>query len=75
MTAERIADEERAERRRRIEEARHSSELEGTRSDDAARAIQDDWAEGRITTDEMIERTLRPTAPGPAAAGPSTAAT
>lgn len=75
MTFEQITDQERAERRRRIEEARHSSELEGTRSDDAARAIQNDWAEGRITTGEMIERTLRRPQPRPDAAGPSTAAT
>jgi len=36
---------------------RHSSELDGGRSSDAARAIQDLWIAGEIDTDELVRRT------------------
>lgn len=35
---------------------RHSTELEGGRSSDAARAIQDLWIAGEIDTDELVGR-------------------
>jgi hypothetical protein len=40
-----------------IASVRHSSELEGGRSSDAARAIQDLWIAGEIDTDELGRRT------------------
>lgn len=40
------------QRRAIIADARHSTELEGGRSSDEARAIQDRWAAGNITLEE-----------------------
>lgn len=53
---------EAAERQRRravIEEVRHSSAMEGARSTDEARGDQEDWIEGRINVDELVERADR----------------
>ncbi|MDJ0315769.1 antitoxin VbhA family protein [Arthrobacter antibioticus] len=36
---------------------RHSTEMEGGRSSDQARAVQDRWARGEIDADEMVELT------------------
>ncbi|MFJ2301026.1 antitoxin VbhA family protein [Oerskovia paurometabola] len=52
-----ISDEERAQRARDAARIRHSTELEGGRSDDAARAIQDMYVRGEIDGDELIRRT------------------
>lgn len=46
------------DRRWRIEQIRHSTELEGGRSNDAARAIQDRWVQGEIDEDELVQLTL-----------------
>lgn len=48
---------ESAERRRRAtEDARHSSELEGSRSTDATRADQDAYVRGEIDVDQLGQR-------------------
>lgn len=39
-------------RRLVVDESRHSTELEGGRSSDEARAIQDRWADGEISLEE-----------------------
>lgn len=45
------------ERRRRlaVDEARHSTELEGGRSDAAARALQERYVAGDLSVDELGE--------------------
>lgn len=58
---EEISEAERLERRRRVEEARHHSELEGIRTDDDTRAIQDEWVAVRISTEEFTQMMLRHT--------------
>lgn len=45
------------ERRWSIEQVRHSTELEGGRSNDAARSIQDRWVRGEIDDDELVRLT------------------
>lgn len=44
---------EAARRRAIVEDARHSTALEGGRSTDEVHAIQDRWASGEITLDEL----------------------
>lgn len=53
-----VAD-ELARRARELILVRHSTALEGGVTDDHARAVQDEWAQGLISTDEMIARTRR----------------
>ncbi len=36
-----------------LSRARHSTEMEGGRTSDAVRAVQDRWARGEITADEV----------------------
>jgi hypothetical protein len=43
-------------RRRAVEDARHSSELEGSRSTDATRADQGAYVRGEIDVDELGQR-------------------
>jgi hypothetical protein len=52
-----ISDEERAQRAADAQRIRHSTELEGGRTDDAARAIQDMYVRGEIDGEELIRRT------------------
>ncbi len=52
-----ISDEERAQRAADAARIRHSTELEGGRTDDAARAIQDMYVRGEIDGEELIRRT------------------
>lgn len=52
-----ISPEEQARRQHVIEQARHSTEMEGGRTDDEARAIQDQFVRGEITDTELIEKT------------------
>lgn len=52
LTNEQIED-----RRRSIEQVRYSTELEGGRSNDAARAIQDRWVRGEIGDDDLVRLT------------------
>ncbi|GAA2842539.1 antitoxin VbhA family protein [Kribbella solani] len=47
----------REERATAVASVRHSTELEGGRSTDAARALQDQWIDGRIDVDELGRRT------------------
>ncbi|MEO5536033.1 MAG: antitoxin VbhA family protein [Pseudolysinimonas sp.] len=46
-----------ARRQAIVDEARHSSELEGGRSTDDVRALQDSWAAGEITLEQLLEGT------------------
>ncbi len=50
-----LSPEERAERHQILFEIRASSALEGGRSSDEAHALQDRWADGEITLDELHE--------------------
>jgi len=52
-----ISDEERAQRAADAQRIRHSTQLEGGRTDDAARAIQDMYVRGEIDGEELIRRT------------------
>lgn len=52
-----ISDEERAQRAADAARVRHSTELEGGRSSDAARAIQEAYVRGEIDADELVRRT------------------
>lgn len=54
MTVEFLSDVER--RRRAIDDARRSSELEGSRSSEATRADQDAYVRGEIDVDQLGER-------------------
>lgn len=47
---------ERMRRRRAIDDARRSSELEGSRSTDATRADQDAYVRGEIDVDQLGQR-------------------
>ncbi|PPK91897.1 hypothetical protein CLV92_12016 [Kineococcus xinjiangensis] len=47
---------EQERRRRQVETVRASTELEGGRSDDEARAEQDRWVRGEIDVDELVRR-------------------
>lgn len=49
-----LTPEEIEERRWHVRQIRHSTELEGGRSNDAARAIQDRWVRGEIDDDEWV---------------------
>lgn len=53
---EKITAPEQERRRRAVAAARHSSEMEGARSNDAARADQDAYARGDLTIDELLDR-------------------
>jgi len=44
---------EAARRRAIVEGIRHSTDLEGGRSSDQVHAVQDGWARGEITLDEL----------------------
>lgn len=46
-------------RRRVVDQARHSTELEGGRTDPAARALQERYVAGEISADELVEQTRR----------------
>jgi uncharacterized membrane protein len=52
-----ISAEELAAREYDMMRARKSTELEGGRSSEAARAIQDRYVRGEITSDEMVRLT------------------
>ncbi|WP_446719776.1 antitoxin VbhA family protein [Isoptericola sp. F-RaC21] len=52
-----INDDERTRRTADVARVRHSTELEGGRSSDAARALQDAYARGEIDGDELVRRT------------------
>ncbi|MHA7304229.1 antitoxin VbhA family protein [Arthrobacter sp. TMN-49] len=45
------------ERQSALADIRHSTEMEGGRSSDQARALQGRWARGEIDADEMVELT------------------
>lgn len=51
-----ISAQERARRQAIVDAARHSSELEGGRSSDHARADQDAYVEGLLELDELLRR-------------------
>ena len=52
-----VSNEERAQRAADAARVRASTELEGGRSSDAARAIQDAYVRGEIDGDELVRRT------------------
>jgi uncharacterized membrane protein len=45
------------ERQKVLADVRHSSEVEGGRSSEAARDLQESWARGEITVKELVEQT------------------
>ncbi|WP_329484166.1 antitoxin VbhA family protein [Kribbella sp. NBC_01484] len=51
----------REERAAVVASVRHSTELEGGRSTDFARELQEQWVEGRIDLDELGRRLCRRT--------------
>ena len=51
-----IAAVEQARRAEAVRQIRHSTEMEGGRSSDAARADQDAYVRGEISIDELIAR-------------------
>jgi hypothetical protein len=53
----RVSEAELARRRAAVSSVRHSSALEGGRSTSAAQALQDDYAAGRISLEELGVRT------------------
>lgn len=54
-----LTPEERARRRRAVQAARHSSEMEGGRSSVQARADQDAYSRGELTVEDLLERVRR----------------
>lgn len=56
---EAIDNAERDRREQMLADVRHSTAMEGGDSGPDAKAIQDAWARGEITLDEMIERTRK----------------
>jgi len=50
---------ERARRRRAVDQARHSTEMEGGRSSDANRDAQEAYVRGEIEIDQLIELSQR----------------
>lgn len=60
--ATQLTDTERMRRQQIIDEARTMTELEGGRSSDEVRALQDQWVRGELTRQEMSAevRRLRP---------------
>lgn len=53
-----MSDEERARRADDAARIRHSTELEGGRTSEAARAIQDQYVRGEIDAQELMRRTF-----------------
>lgn len=51
-----ITAKEQARRRAIVEEARHSSEMEGGRSSEVDRALQEAYVRGELTLDQFLER-------------------
>ncbi|MEV0287910.1 antitoxin VbhA family protein [Kribbella sp. NPDC050820] len=56
-TSGRVSDAEVTRRTGAVTSVRHSTALEGGRSTEAARALQDAYAAGEITLEELGERT------------------
>lgn len=56
-----ITDDERAARRRAVDEARHSIEMEGGRTDDDFRSVEEAFVRGEIEIDDLVARALRAT--------------
>lgn len=54
---ERITEVEHARRRRAVDQARHSSEMEGLQSDPEGRALQERYVVGELSVTELIDRT------------------
>ncbi|WP_392423952.1 hypothetical protein [Barrientosiimonas humi] len=54
---ERITEVEHARRRRVIDQARHSSEMEGITPDWEGRALQEQYVAGEFNEAELVERT------------------
>lgn len=50
---------EQTRRRRAVDKARHSTEMEGSRSSDANREAQEAYVRGEIDVDELIELSQR----------------
>ena len=50
---------EQTRRRRAVDKARHSTEMEGSRSSDANREAQEAYVRGEIEVDELIELSRR----------------
>lgn len=42
-----------------LAEARHSTRLEGGESSPEAKALQDQWASGELTTEQLLQETLK----------------
>ena len=53
-----ISAEERARRADDAARIRHSTELEGGRTSDVARAIQDKYVRGEIDAEELVRQTI-----------------
>lgn len=59
-----VSPEEQARRAAHVAQVRHSTEMEGGRSNDEARADQDAWVRGEISADELVARAIAKTEPG-----------
>ena len=60
-----ITPQEQARRRRAVDAARHSSEMEGARSDEPTRADQEAYVRGELTVDDLLERVRHRQEPNP----------
>lgn len=55
-----ITSEEQARRRRSVDRARHSTEMEGGQSSPAARELPEAYVRGDLTLEEYVERATDP---------------
>ncbi|MHA7306054.1 antitoxin VbhA family protein [Arthrobacter sp. TMN-49] len=55
MLTQKLSDAQVIERQAALVDIRHSTEMEGGRSSDQARALQDRWALGEISEEEMLQ--------------------
>lgn len=56
LTVMAISEEEKRQRAEAARQIRHSTEMEGGRTDDVARAMQDEYVRGEIDGDELIAK-------------------
>ena len=52
----RVIPQEQARRRKAVDAARHSSEMEGARSDEPTRTDQEAYVRGELTVDDLLKR-------------------
>lgn len=63
-----LSPEEQGRRATHVAQVRHSTEMEGGRNSEEARADQDAWVRGEISADELVARAIAKTRAGEAPA-------